>query len=143
MRDSVRLRLHLVRLAALPVLVSALACSAPPTPAAATGKEAEAKKGASKRAEGKVAAPTGDAAPASSAPPGPRSSAPPEPIQPAMVDRFSPIPGDPPYIDGYNPEEETCPSGNWCGTIANATKIAPGGDQAPKELGCPTRIIGA
>ncbi len=63
---------------------------------------------------------------------------------PAPTDpRMAPVPGDPPFIDGYNPEEETCPSGNWCGTIETATVIAPKGDAAPKKLDCPARIVGA
>jgi hypothetical protein len=139
MRDSVRLRHHLVRLAALPALLSTLACSAPPTPAVAEAKKGETKRAAGKEGKNAVA----DAAKTPRESPPERSSPQPTPSEPAPVDRFSPIPGDPPYIDGYNPEEETCPSGNWCGSIASAVKVAPGGENAPKELGCPTRIIGA
>jgi hypothetical protein len=57
--------------------------------------------------------------------------------------RFMPIPGDPPYVDGYNPEEETCPSGNWCGTAVTAAAIAPKGDTTPALMQCPARIVGA
>ncbi len=57
--------------------------------------------------------------------------------------RFMPIPGDPPYVDGYNPEEETCPSGNWCGTIASAAAIMPKGDTTPPVMKCSARIVGA
>jgi hypothetical protein len=64
-----------------------------------------------------------------------------EPVDPAQA-RFMPIPGDPPYVDGYNPEEETCPSGNWCGTIASATPLAPH-PETPTTFDCPDRIIGA
>lgn len=51
------------------------------------------------------------------------------------------VPGDPPYIDGYNPEEETCPSGNWCGPkdAANAIAMAEGTEDT---LGCPSRLTG-
>lgn len=51
------------------------------------------------------------------------------------------IPGDPPYIDGYNPEEETCPSGNWCGPIDAASKIALA-EGTEETLGCPSRLTG-
>ena len=64
-----------------------------------------------------------------------------EEIDPEQL-RFMPIPGDPPYVDGYNPEEETCPSGNWCGTIATATPLAPHAETL-KTFDCPDRIIGA
>jgi hypothetical protein len=51
------------------------------------------------------------------------------------------IPGDPPYIDGYNPEEETCPSGNWCGPKDAANKIAMA-EGTDDTLGCPSRLTG-
>jgi hypothetical protein len=57
--------------------------------------------------------------------------------------RFMPIPGDPPFVDGYNPEEETCPSGNWCGTAVTAGAISPKGDTTPPVMECPARIVGA
>lgn len=57
--------------------------------------------------------------------------------------RFQPIDGDPPFIDGYNPEEAPCPSGNWCGTIETAMAVAPNPDAIAKEMGCPTRIVGS
>lgn len=63
------------------------------------------------------------------------------PVDPEQA-RFMPIPGDPPYVDGYNPEEETCPSGNWCGTIATATPLTPH-PEMPTTFDCPDRIIGA
>jgi hypothetical protein len=59
----------------------------------------------------------------------------------AQEARLMPIAGDPPFIDGYNPEEDTCVTGNWCGTIETALAIAP--ENAPEELGCATRITGA
>lgn len=65
------------------------------------------------------------------------------PPEPGTDPRYLPVPGDPPYVDGYNPEEETCPSGNWCGTIATATAVAPKGDATPPIMQCPSRIVGA
>ncbi len=50
------------------------------------------------------------------------------------------VPGDPPWIDGYNPEEEHCISGNWCGPLAAAEVVQVKG--VPQEMGCPTRIAG-
>lgn len=57
--------------------------------------------------------------------------------------RYLPIPGDPPFVDGYNPEEETCPSGNWCGDKKTAAAISPKGDATPPVMECPGRIVGA
>ena len=50
------------------------------------------------------------------------------------------VAGDPPYIDGYNPEEESCISGNWCGAIDAVRPVAV--DAVPEQIGCPTRIAG-
>jgi hypothetical protein len=70
---------------------------------------------------------------------GTETAVPQAPVDP----RYMPIPGDPPYVDGYNPEEETCPSGNWCGTIASAAAILPKGDTTPPVMECAARIVGA
>jgi hypothetical protein len=51
------------------------------------------------------------------------------------------FPGDPPFIDGYNPEEASCPSGNWCGDKAAAGKIGIV-EATDDSLGCPARIGG-
>jgi hypothetical protein len=61
---------------------------------------------------------------------------------PGTDPRYLPIAGDPPFVDGYNPEEETCPSGNWCGTAKTAGAIAPKNDATPPVMGCPGRIVG-
>lgn len=66
----------------------------------------------------------------------------PTPADPNMDPRYLPIPGDPPYVDGYNPEEETCVSGNWCGTEKTARAVQPKGDATPDVMGCPARIVG-
>ncbi|MEM9462422.1 MAG: ferritin-like domain-containing protein [Myxococcota bacterium] len=50
------------------------------------------------------------------------------------------VAGDPPYIDGYNPEEESCISGNWCGAIDAVRAVAV--DAVPEQIDCPTRIAG-
>jgi len=61
---------------------------------------------------------------------------------PKEPDRFAPIDGDPPYIEGYNPEEDLCTSGNWCAELSTVMKVA-----VPKSpmhaVGCPERITGA
>lgn len=78
--------------------------------------------------------------------PGPRvNPAPPPPPMPTDPDeiRMMPIEGDPPFIDGYNPEEDPCVSGNWCGAMDAALAIAPKAGEPQLELGCPTRVIGA
>lgn len=55
---------------------------------------------------------------------------------------FTPVPGDPPWIDGYNDEEATCPSGNWCGALPLAAAIMVG-DARDADLKCPVKITGA
>lgn len=57
----------------------------------------------------------------------------------ASSQRWRPTPGDPPYIDGYDPEEASCVSGNWCGTRVDAQAIAVHIDD---PLGCPEHIAG-
>lgn len=49
-------------------------------------------------------------------------------------------PGDPPYIDGYNPEEATCVSGNWCGSKPDALAVSVAG--VAELEGCASRIAG-
>ncbi|MBL4688418.1 MAG: hypothetical protein JKY37_27770, partial [Nannocystaceae bacterium] len=60
----------------------------------------------------------------------------------ADEERFAPIDGDPPFIEGYNPEEASCPSGNWCASLVNATNVAVP-NIGTHTLGCPERITGA
>ncbi len=72
-------------------------------------------------------------------PPARPSTPPPAPAEPAY-DRTAPIPGDPPWVDGYNPEEATCPSGNWCAPRAAVEPLVVG-QEAP-VLGCPPRLAG-
>ncbi len=69
-------------------------------------RAADAKADAGPKATGPVG---DDAIEPSSAKPG-HGQPPPEP---GTDPRYLPVPGDPPYVDGYNPEEETCPSGNY------------------------------
>ena len=138
MRDTLRLRQRLVVLACLPAL-GAGCDDAPPKPEKHARTEAKAKadppaKGAEKG--------THTAAKRS----GPRINEgpkpPPLPTDPDEL-RMMPHEGDPPFIDGYNPEEEPCPSGNWCGTVDTALAIAPNPSAVPKEMDCPTRIVGS
>jgi len=125
-------------LACLPALAVAVGCSDPPGTASAkeaTGKrdpkarasanpqatvepDVEAKRAAKARRqrEGERPDEVEEAREAGGEPHA--SSAP--PVADGVDPRFLPVPGDPPYVDGFNPEEETCPSGNWCGTIASA-----------------------
>jgi len=161
MRDSLLLRQRLTMLACLPALAVAVGCSDPPGTASAkeaTGKrdpkarasanpqatvepDVEAKRAAKARRqrEGERPDEVEEAREAGGEPHA--SSAP--PVADGVDPRFLPVPGDPPYVDGFNPEEETCPSGNWCGTIASAAAIGPKGDTTPKVLDCPARIVGA
>lgn len=51
------------------------------------------------------------------------------------------FPGDPPFIDGYNPEESTCVSGNWCGSKSDALAVSVTG--VGEIEGCVGRIAGS
>lgn len=142
MRDTVRLSRRLCVLACLPMLASG--CDTPPPSskpkADASAKSAPADKGAKPKAK-----PPTKAAPAKrKRPKGPiiNEAPAPAPVDPKVA-RFEPIPGDPPWIDGYNPEEDPCPSGNWCGTIDTAMAVAPNSQAIAKEMDCPTRIVGS
>jgi len=64
------------------------------------------------------------------------------PADPNADPRYLPVAGDPPHVDGYNPEEETCVSGNWCGTQKTARAVQPKGDATPDVMSCPARIVG-
>jgi len=57
--------------------------------------------------------------------------------------RFAPIDGDPPYVDGYNPEEETCVSGNWCADKSAVLEVSVPNVGEDEALACPQRITGA
>lgn len=141
MRDTTALLQRLSLLACIPLLAPGCDDSAPkPTPA-------EQPKVAKRTSpDGVKAADDAKAPAATKTPVGPRvNKAPPPPPLPTDPDelRMMPIDGDPPFIDGYNPEEETCPSGNWCGAAEAALAIAPKAGEPKMELGCPSRIIGA
>ncbi|MCR9160166.1 MAG: ferritin-like domain-containing protein [Nannocystaceae bacterium] len=140
MRDTTALLQRLSLLACMPLLAPGCDDSAPGPTAAQQPKVAERTSPSGADAAGEAKAPT------SKPPVGPRvNKAPPPPPLPTDPDelRMMPIEGDPPFIDGYNPEEETCPSGNWCGAAQAALAIAPKAGEPKMELGCPTRIIGA
>lgn len=136
MRDTVRLSRRLCVLACLPLLASG--CDTPPpTP--------KPKADAAPRDKAKASPPAKAAKPAKrKRPKGPiiNEAPAPAPVDPKVA-RFEPIPGDPPWIDGYNPEEDPCPSGNWCGTIDTAMALAPNAQAIAKEMDCPTRIVGS
>ncbi len=125
-------------LACLPVLGAA--CNDPQSTAAAEPAGGDKTEKAEKAEKVTVARKDAKAAKRS----GPRINAPVEPEAPVdpQERRLMPIPGDPPFIDGYNPEEEPCPSGNWCGSIESAMAIAPNPEAVPKEMDCPVRIGG-
>ncbi|MEM6292497.1 MAG: hypothetical protein AAGA54_14580 [Myxococcota bacterium] len=136
MRDATVLRRKLCALACLPLLAAGCEQSPAPTPAKAPSASASKRANPKPKPETKAA----------STRTGPRiNEAPPPPPLPTDPDelRMMPIEGDPPFIDGYNPEEEPCPSGNWCGAIEAAQAIAPKAGEPKMEMGCPTRIIGA
>lgn len=50
------------------------------------------------------------------------------------------FPGDPPFIDGYNPEEDTCVSGNWCGPAEAAMAVSV--PNLPPKGDCPAKLTG-
>jgi hypothetical protein len=101
---------------------------------AAAEAKAEAKAAAEDEAQeaAEVQAPVGE-------PPMPTEGAPTPPGTHAGEAMIG-YPGDPPFIDGYNPEEATCVSGNWCGTKAAAAAVAVPG--TPAALECAGRISG-
>jgi hypothetical protein len=146
MRDTLRLRHRLALLACLPIVGTA--CSSAPAdvgkPAAAAtkrgspGAPSEAPN-VGERGEREAAAKARKGQTQEEASP---EGAPPEALSPEEV-RLLPIPGDPPWIDGYNPEEAPCPSGNWCGPAEAAMAITVNPSAVTQEMGCPTRITGS
>jgi len=56
--------------------------------------------------------------------------------------RTLPIAGDPPYIDGFDPEEVGCPSGNWCGGRDAAALVAVEAEQVDPDTNCPLQLVG-
>lgn len=141
MRDTTALLQRLSLLACIPLLAPGCDDSAPKPASAEQPKVAKRTSPGQAKAEDDAKAPA-----ATTKPVGPRiNKAPPPPPLPTDPDerRMMPIDGDPPFIDGYNPEEETCPSDNWCGTAEAALAIAPKAGEPQMELGCPSRIIGA
>lgn len=52
--------------------------------------------------------------------------------------------GDPPYVEGWDPEEETCVSGNWCGSAQAAMKVVRMGMETDldPQTQCPKRLMG-
>jgi len=161
MRDTLCLRARIALLACLPGLAG---CSSSPTP------EAEAKgKRAGKAAEGEDAkdakerkgplrdlkarrdARKADAeaqADKAEADDGEPAAVEPPVAEPGVIpgtphdgnEAVIGYPGDPPFIDGYNPEEATCVSGNWCGSKEQALTVSvPGVGEA---MGCVARING-
>lgn len=165
MRDTLSLRARIAVLACVPGLAG---CSSSPPEADAKGQaaarqggdEADAKEprrpmrdakarrqarkaeAEARQADAKLAAaepePTPDA-PAGAAPP---VASPDDPMAHGAhaPEEVLGYPGDPPFIDGYNPEEATCVSGNWCGTVSAATAVAV--PSVGEAMGCVTRISG-
>ncbi len=156
MRDALALRHRLLTLACLPALALSVGCSGSESgPPKADAKKTDAKRATADTADAKKTdgrpprAQRGDpkaaalAEPAGDLDAAPGSPTPPAPLAAADEPRLMPTAGDPPYVDGYNPEEETCPSGNWCGNAKTAAAIAPKGDASPPVMDCPARIVGA
>ena len=146
MRDTTALLRRLSLLACIPLLASGCDDNAPTPRAAEPAKTAKRTNPGASGAKAVDEAKAPASANAKPSAPGPRiNEAPPPPPLPTDPDelRMMPIDGDPPYIDGYNPEEETCPSGNWCGAADAALAIAPKAGEPKMQLGCPERIIGA
>lgn len=52
--------------------------------------------------------------------------------------------GDPPFVEGFDPEEVTCVTGNWCGPLdAAMVVIRPGTEEKiDPETKCPQRLLG-
>lgn len=141
MRDTSALRRRLSLLACIPMLLSG--CGDPAPQPTAGGAKGKAKPVRTNPPSAKAGGTEDTAAKAGK---GPRvNAAPPPPPMPTNPDeiRMMPIEGDPPFIDGYNPEEDPCVSGNWCGATDAALAIAPKVGEPQLEMGCPTRVIGA
>ena len=141
MRDTLQLRHRLALLACLPLL--APSCDSTPGPSKSAPSGSPPDRNPAPRAEAPRAASNGAQRAAARARPGSSSTSAPSTTASADEQRFAPIPGDPPWIDGYNPEEAPCPSGNWCGTVETATAIAPNRGDTEVELDCPIRINGS
>lgn len=67
--------------------------------------------------------------------------APPKSV-PAKADIPGYLLGDPPYVEGWDPEEEPCPSGNWCAPLEIAKVLANPYREGPKEGECPPALLG-
>lgn len=136
MRDALLLRGRVEAwLAAAALVPAAAGCGdrpARPVPAPSGSDESEGADAAQKSEHADEKVPekgtASEPAPATPAPKGPNA-------------RFEKIQGDPPFVDGYNPEEATCPSGNWCGAPEAVAKVAlPHVDDV---MGCAGRISGS
>ncbi len=128
MRDTVRLRRRLeVALALIPACTLAN-CEAggAPEPAAPAIPDPADSESETKATPGRTAVPDEPAAP--------------QVAPPAKPSRFDPIAGDPPFVDGYNPEEVSCPAGNWCAMPNAVLPLAI--RTAAETMGCPERISG-
>ncbi len=148
MRDTSALRRKLCALACLPALAAACTDPPQPQPAAATspGRANSKASRTNPKPKSKPAGKKTDQDESKADSKGPRiNEAPPPPPLPTDPDelRRMPIDGDPPFIDGYTPEEDPCPSGNWCGPADAAQAIAPKAGEIKEEMGCPSRVIGS
>lgn len=169
MRDTLCLRARIALLACLPGLAGCSSSPTPSAADEKDGakgersarndakegrhgplRDAKARREARKaEAEARANAATDDAEPDEATPPVANVPGTGVPTPPAPVPGASPnmpeemmmgYPGDPPYIDGYNPEESTCVAGNWCGTQADAAVLGVPG--LPEKMDCPSRISG-
>jgi hypothetical protein len=137
--DARRMRWQIAALACLPQL---LACDTEPPPNIRPTSEAS-QTGDHVRARANAAPQTQNADVNAGSPSPAEAAAEIEDGDHPGRDRFAPIAGDPPHIDGYDPEEEGCPSGNWCGTIATASAIASTNAATHEQSGCPAAIVGS
>lgn len=152
MRDTQRLLAHLRALAAcVPVTATVLACDADDAAASRvkadgdgselddSGDRAEsgAKESVAASGEANAAVKPSDAAKLVV------EAKPSETVQAGGSPPTRTLPGyligDPPLVEGYNPEEEPCPSGDWCGRLATVEPLAV--PRASEEAGCPTKIV--
>ncbi|TPV92410.1 MAG: ferritin-like domain-containing protein [Myxococcales bacterium FL481] len=127
MRDTDRLLARLRALATcLPVSAPMLACDREPAPPPKPASSTEPEAAATPATRQPTSKPTKPARPVIPRKPRPRALAGYEI-------------GDPPFVEGYNPEEETCPTGDWCGTREVVEPFTLPRDT--EEAGCPTRIV--
>lgn len=112
------------------------ACQDPPRSDASADRHTPAAAGSESSGPAAPATHDTDPEPAPAPDAGPQ-----DPEEARREARFARIDGDPPFVDGYNPEEATCPSGNWCGAPQAVAELAL--PHVEDEMGCPGKISGS